>query len=605
MIQITLNETKTVKKNRKGVFHPEDIVISKSIHAMPHPTHYLIHKYWSRKPHNVVREYIKNFTKQNDLILDPFMGSGVTAIESSKIHRRAIGVDINPMSAFITKGITKKVNLAKYHEEFYKIYQKAEKELLEYYVTSCPVCGRKATTELQIYVEKVTCSKCNNAVRLDKTKRRGSVFYCPTCGAVLVRGKKVSDEVLLKVRGYCKNCRTFKKNPDSIDFEKIEYSRKKFDEYKKTKKIWFPKCPIADFVRRSGKTKLSELFSERALICLSMIRNEIEKIEDKDIKDLMFLTFTSMLSNVSKLIPGDAENVRGRSGWQISKFHVLPIHTEKNVLLAFKDRYNLIKKGKKETNKEDIYLNTKLYVQSSEDLSFIENETIDYIFTDPPYGDSIPYLGLSHLWNSWMKFNVDYENEIIYDKTRGKNLDNYKDRLTKVFKECYRVLKTNHFMSLTFNTRDLKIWGILLTSCKNAGFELINVVHQPQAVSSATQGLNWKNTLKGDFIYNFIKQNNKRIQKDFNGSFDNLVINETKKIILKKQGATTSDVFIHLIPVLVNKNAIFSENNGKNIEKTLSKNFNFKKVEREKDKNRKNMHGFVYKWFLKEGDGVI
>ena len=41
------------------------------------------------------------------------------------------------------------------------------------------------------------------------------------------------------------------------------------------------------------------------------------------------------------------------------------------------------------------------------------------------------------------------------------------------------------------------------------------------------------------------------------------------------------------------------------IEKTLSKNFNFKKIEREKDKNRKNMHRFVYKWFLKEGDGVI
>ena len=41
------------------------------------------------------------------------------------------------------------------------------------------------------------------------------------------------------------------------------------------------------------------------------------------------------------------------------------------------------------------------------------------------------------------------------------------------------------------------------------------------------------------------------------------------------------------------------------IEKTLSKNFNFKKIEREKDKNRKNMHGFVYKWFLKDETGVI
>ena len=59
----------------------------KNIPAKAHPAHYMMHKYWGRKPHNVVSEYIKNYTKEGDTVLDPFMGSGVTVIESAKLNR--------------------------------------------------------------------------------------------------------------------------------------------------------------------------------------------------------------------------------------------------------------------------------------------------------------------------------------------------------------------------------------------------------------------------------------------------------------------------------------------------------------------------------------
>lgn len=72
----------------------------KNIRAKSHPAHYLMHKYWGRKPHNVVREYIDNYTNPGDIVLDPFMGSGVVPIEAIKNNRRSIGIDINPMSRF-------------------------------------------------------------------------------------------------------------------------------------------------------------------------------------------------------------------------------------------------------------------------------------------------------------------------------------------------------------------------------------------------------------------------------------------------------------------------------------------------------------------------
>ena len=66
--------------------------------AKKHPSHYLMHKYWARKPHNVVRTYIEYFTSKNEIVMDPFAGSGVTPIEAIKTGRKAISVDVNPIS---------------------------------------------------------------------------------------------------------------------------------------------------------------------------------------------------------------------------------------------------------------------------------------------------------------------------------------------------------------------------------------------------------------------------------------------------------------------------------------------------------------------------
>ena len=60
----------------------------------PHTPMYLMHKYWARKPHNVVREYIENYSKKGEIILDPFIGSGQTAIAAIKANRHFIGYEV-------------------------------------------------------------------------------------------------------------------------------------------------------------------------------------------------------------------------------------------------------------------------------------------------------------------------------------------------------------------------------------------------------------------------------------------------------------------------------------------------------------------------------
>ena len=65
------------------------------------PPIYTAMKYWGKKPHNIWAEYIKHYTPEDGVFLDPFCGSGISIIEALKLGRRAIGFDLNPLSSFM------------------------------------------------------------------------------------------------------------------------------------------------------------------------------------------------------------------------------------------------------------------------------------------------------------------------------------------------------------------------------------------------------------------------------------------------------------------------------------------------------------------------
>jgi DNA modification methylase len=59
--------------------------------------HYGVHPYFTRRPYNVVRDYVLHYSRERDVVLDPFGGSGVTAIEAFLENRVGIQNDINPL----------------------------------------------------------------------------------------------------------------------------------------------------------------------------------------------------------------------------------------------------------------------------------------------------------------------------------------------------------------------------------------------------------------------------------------------------------------------------------------------------------------------------
>jgi len=119
MIQMKLFETK--KENSFNYF------------ADTYKGIYALHKYWSKKPYNVVRYFILKYSKKGDIILDPFCGSGISIIESLFKNRKAIGTDINPSAIFITKQTLSKINIRYIENEFNKLRQRVKSRINSLY----------------------------------------------------------------------------------------------------------------------------------------------------------------------------------------------------------------------------------------------------------------------------------------------------------------------------------------------------------------------------------------------------------------------------------------------------------------------------------------
>ncbi len=114
------------------------------------------------------------------------------------------------------------------------------------------------------------------------------------------------------------------------------------------------------------------------------------------------------------------------------------------------------------------------------------------------------------------------------------------------------------------------------------GFELINIVMQSQAVSSGTQGINRKNTLTGDFIYNFKKTiEYSKPSSDYLKDAEGFIVDAIKEFLIESDGSSSSELYEYIIPIILKNNA-YCDNNGKviNIDNLIKKEFEYVKLDK-------------------------
>ena len=139
----------------------------------------------------------------------------------------------------------------------------------------------------------------------------------------------------------------------------------------------------------------------------------------------------------------------------------------------------------------------------------IKPGSVDYIFTDPPYGAFISYLDLSILWNHWLGFPVTdetREQETIVGGEQGHTEEHYKKSLARSIKTCFRLLKPDRWLSIVFQHWDTSYFATILETADECGGELKAAITQTgDVIWSMHKKKNSASVLAGEMILTFYK----------------------------------------------------------------------------------------------------
>jgi len=425
--------------------------------------HFGVHGYFTKQTWNVVAEYIKNFSKPGDLVLDPFGGSGITAIEALMNGRSGINIDLNPMAVFIVQALIVPVNqtdLARAFEEVKEEYKKNE-----------------PTTEAEI--------------------------------------------------------------------------KKALNKYSGPKPLPLPKGSDVETV--------DQLFSDKQTAQLGLLKSIIKKQTNENIRNSLLLMFSGLVTKVnltyhtSKIATKDGQG--DASAFRYYRYRIAPEPVDVDVMKYFSLRYQKIRDAKKEMEyfiNEKTISNAQIIKGTATNLKFLPKESVDYIYTDPPYGKKIPYLDLSAMWNAWLDLDVseqDFKEEAIEGGEHDKSKAEYNELMAQSIKEMYRVLKFDRWLSFVFAHKDPEFWHLIIDTAESCGFEYIGAVPQKNGQTSFKKRQNPFTVLSGQLIINFRKVRNPKAIMKANLGMDiaEIVMQTIEGIIAKNNGGTLEQINDELI----------------------------------------------------------
>jgi len=140
---------------------------------------------------------------------------------------------------------------------------------------------------------------------------------------------------------------------------------------------------------------------------------------------------------------------------------------EVEIIEQFKNRVRKINEiNRHNFDKNNVILST----QSSTDFSNIKENTIDYIFVDPPFGENLMYSELNYLYEAWLGIETNNKDEAIMNKSQSKGLDEYNILMSDSFKNLFRILKPNRWITIEYHNSKSAIWNGLQEAITKAGF---------------------------------------------------------------------------------------------------------------------------------------
>jgi len=447
---------------------------------------YNAHTYHTKVPHKAIMKFIEHYTDEGDIVFDGFCGTGMAGVAAQLLNRKAILSDISPAATFIAYNYNTPVDVIDFERDAKRILAKVEKECGWMYET-LHTDGTKGRINYTVWSDVFICPYCNQEyafwdAAVDKENGKVNDEYeCPNCNANVTKKSCECSTIIYFDSAINQHITQAKQVPVLINYNA---GKKRFEKTLDENDLiliktidesaipyWFPtkRMPEGDESRRndkSGITHVHHFYTKRNLWVLASIHSNIIKIQNKSVSAHVMWSFNSIQNYLNK-----KQSYGGGGGGVSGTLYIPSLISEKNVFDVMHRKIN--KNLKIRSN-----YNTSACIISNQSVSKIKNindDSIDYIFTDPPFGSNLMYSELNFIWESWQKVFTNNNSEAIINKTQLKGLPEYKELITASFKEMYRILKPNRWITVEFHNSKASVWNAIQDALTKAGFIVAQV----------------------------------------------------------------------------------------------------------------------------------
>lgn len=487
-----------------------------------HPL-YTAHAYHSKVPHQAIMPCILHYTAPGEVVLDGFAGSGMTGVAAQLCgqpepgfkarleaeraaaglppvawgERAAVMVDLSPAATFIGYNLNAAIAPEAFEAAADAFFARLESELGWMYETRHPD-GRLGRIDYVVWSEKRVCPECQcdfafwDAAYEPETRRFLKAFPCPRCGAPLTARKarrrrvKRLDPATGEVR-------------EQVDYAPValEYRlagsrtrhRKALDEGDHALLDRLAALPLADWVPTAplplgamrdsrhladhGITRYHHFYFPRALQALAAMWRLADGWEEPRARSFLLFMVEQAVWGLS------VQNRYGASFYSQANrclggvYYVPPVASELSpwtLLTGKRARLAKLLEARSIPEGRRFCLSTA----SCGELP-LPDASVDYIFTDPPFGDAIKYGDLNLLIEAWHRLHSRLDDEVLWDETKHKSLTDFQRMLGRAFAEYYRVLKPGRWMTVVFHNSQPAVWDAIQQALVDSGFVLAAV----------------------------------------------------------------------------------------------------------------------------------
>lgn len=479
---------------------------------------YNAHSYHTKVPHPAIMRYILHYTQPGDIVFDGFAGTGMTGVAAGmcgnpdaetkqKIEaefkeaglsqpiwgqRHAICGDIAPYAFHISHILNGTFNLGQFKTKYLEILNEVQNQYGWIFQTK--INNKKADIIYSVLSERVLCNNCNKDFSYWKSAVNPDLnivlidYPCPYCGTlnsnktsenyfITEFDKTVNKSRLIRPLEYVfisykiGKERGFKFELDESDYSRIKRVNDLYATMAFKKRLFLNQGQEWGDTWRKGYHKgieyVHDFYTKSNLIIINEIHNRILEVNDNQLKSLLLFWFTASQSRLHKMNRYSPQHSR-HVGPMANTYYISPLPTEISPFYFFKEKANDLLKVEKLRNKN------VSYVCSATDVKF-NDDSIDYIFSDPPFGSNIMYSELNFIYEYWLNVFTEKKEEAIESKYQNKTTFVYQEIIYRAFSEYYRILKPGKWLTIEFSNTSATIWNTIQNALQRVGFIISNV----------------------------------------------------------------------------------------------------------------------------------